>query len=102
MLNGFRREDSAADIHCLAYSEGAMSVGIETLGRTSYLGRFPPSEDRFVGSLELASKPVGVVALLDNEERAEEPSSNSIVMEEVIESRALSGLRCTLLSDAGL
>jgi hypothetical protein len=79
-----------------------MSVGIETLGRTSYLGRFPPCEAPFVVSLELASNPVGDVALLDTDDRAEEPSSRSVVMEEVIESRALSGLRCTLLFDAEL
>lgn len=64
-----------------------MSVGIETLGRTSYLGRLPPCEAAFVVSLELASKPVGDVALLDVDvdDRAEEPSSRSVVIEEVIE-----------------
>ncbi len=71
-LYGFRREDSAAAIHCLAYSEGAISVGIETLGRTSYFGRwviFCGAD--FILSLELPSKPVGDVALLETEDRAE-------------------------------
>jgi hypothetical protein len=52
-------------------------------------------------SLELASKPVGDVALLDIEERADEASSLSVIIEEAIESRALSGLRCTLTSGRG-
>ena len=85
-------------MHCLAYSEGAISVGIEIFGRTSYFGRFPFCEVAFVVSLELPSKPVGDVALLDiAEERAEEASSMS-AMDEAIESRALSGRRCTLAS----
>ena len=45
-------------------------------------------------SLELLSKPVGDVALLEIEERAEEASSMSVAMDEAIESRALSGRRC--------
>lgn len=49
-------------------------------------------------SLELPSKPVGDVALLEIEERAEEPSSMSVAMDEAIESRALSGRRCRLPS----
>jgi hypothetical protein len=96
-LYGFRREDSAAAIHCLAYSEGAISVGIETFGRTSYFVRCLPVCD-FVVSLELPSKPVGDVALLEIEESAEEPSSTSVAIDEAIESRALSGRRCRLPS----
>jgi hypothetical protein len=49
-------------------------------------------------SLEVVSKPVGEVALLDIEDRADEASSISVTMEEAIESRALSGLRCPLPS----
>ena len=96
---GSGREDSAAAIHCLAYSEGAISVGIETFGRTSYFGRcLPVCEAVFVFSLELPSKPDGDVALLDIEDRAEEPSSMSVAMDEAIESRARSGRRCKLPS----
>ena len=74
-------------------------MGIETFGRTSYFGRcFPVCEAAFVVSLELPSKPVGDVALLDiADERAEEASSMS-AMDEAIESRALSGRRCRLPS----
>lgn len=86
-------------MHCLAYSEGAISVGIETFGRTSYFGRcFPVCEAGFVFSLELPSKSVGDVALLEIEDRAEEPSSMSVAMDEAIESRALSGRRWRLPS----
>lgn len=82
-------------MHCRAYSESAISVGIETFGRTSYFGRcLPVCEPDFVVSLELLSKPVGDVALLEIEERAEEASSMSVAMDEAIESRALSGRRC--------
>ena len=49
-------------------------------------------------SLDVASKPVGDVALLDIEERADETSSTSVTMEEAIEPRALSGLRWVLPS----
>jgi hypothetical protein len=55
-----------------------------------------------VVSLELASKPVGEVALLDIEDRADEASSISVTMEEAIELRALSGFRCMLLSGTSL
>ena len=44
-------------------------------------------------SLELPSKPVGDVALLETEDKAEEPSSKSVAIEDAIESRALSGRR---------
>ena len=102
-LYGFRREDSAAAMHCLAYSLGAISVGIETFGRTSYFGRrFLVCETDFVVSLEPTSNPVGDVALLDIDERADETSSTSVVMDDAIESRALSGLRCMLPSEADL
>lgn len=102
-LYGFRREDSAAAMHCLAYSDGAISVGIDTLGRTSYFSRrFVVFDAVFVVSLELGSKLVGEVALLDIDERADEASSMSVVMDDAIESRALSGLRCKLPSDADL
>ena len=86
-------------MHCLAYSEGDMSVGMETLGRTSYLERCDPVCDpAFVVSLELPSNPVGDVALLEMEESAEEMSSISVAMDEAIESRAPSGRRCELAS----
>ena len=45
---------------------------------------------------------MGEVALLDIDDRADEASSSSVVMEEAIESRALSGLRCRLPSAANL
>lgn len=77
-----------------------MSVGIETFGRTSYVFRFP--EEGFVFSLELASNPVGVVALLEIEERADEASSISVVMDDAMEPRALSGRRCAFPCDANL
>jgi hypothetical protein len=79
-----------------------MSVGIETFGRISCFCRLPIYEAAFVVSLELRSKPVGEVALLDNDDSADEASSMSVVMDEAIDSRALSGLRCRLLSDANL
>ncbi len=102
-LYGFKREDSAAAIHCLAYSLGAMSVGIETFGRTSNLSRRSAIlEAGFVVSLERPSNPVGDVALLDIEERADETSSMSVTIDDAIESRALSGLRCKLISEADL
>jgi hypothetical protein len=91
---GFKREDSAAAIHCLAYSEGAISVGIEILGRTSNVCRFAVCDVDFGASLEFVSKPVGEVALLDIEDRAEEASSISVIIEEAIEARVLSGLSC--------
>jgi hypothetical protein len=72
---------------------------METFGRTSYVWRFPGCDAKLDVSLELASKPVGDVALLDIEERADEASS--VIIEEAIESRALSGLRCTLTSGRG-
>ena len=90
-------------MHCLAYSEGAISVGIETFGRISYFSRlFPVSAAVFDDSFEPKSNPVGEVALLDNEDRADEPSSMSVVIDEAIESRALSGLRCKLPSKTNL
>ena len=93
-MYGFRREDSAAEIHCRAYSEGAISVGIDTFGRTSYFRRcLPVCEAGFVFSLELLSKSIGDVALLEIEDRAEKPSSMSVAMDEAIELRALSGRR---------
>lgn len=49
-------------------------------------------------SLEPLSNPVGDVALLEIEDRAEEPSSMSVAMDEAIESRALSGRRWRLPS----
>lgn len=97
-LYGFNREDSAAAIHCLAYSEGAISVGMEILGRTSYVWRFVARDLGLAGSLDVISKPVGEVALLDIDERADEMSSTSVAIEEAIEARALSGFRCTLPS----
>jgi hypothetical protein len=99
---GFKRDDSAAAIHCLAYSEGAMSVGIEILGRTSYVRRFFDCDEGLAVSLEVVSKPEGEVALLDTEDRADEISSTSVAMEEAIEPLALSGLKCTLLSGMNL
>lgn len=100
---GFSREDSAAAMHCLAYSLGAISVGIETLGRISYFSRCLPTFEAFlVVSLELGSKSVGEVALLDIEERAEEASSISVIIEDAMESRALSGLRRRLPSDVNV
>lgn len=90
-------------MHCRAYSDGAMSVGMDTLGRTSYFSRrFLVWDSFLVVSLELESKPVGEVALLDIDESADEASSRSVVMDEAIESRALSGLRCKLPSEAAL
>lgn len=90
-------------MHCLAYSLGARSVGIETLGRIEYFCRCLPKFDAFlVVSLELGSKSVGEVALLDIEERAEEASSMSVIMEDAMESRALSGLRCRLPPDVNV
>lgn len=97
-LYGFKREDSAAAIHCLAYSEGAISAGIEILGRTSYVRRFVFRDVGLAVSLDVVSKPVGEVALLDIEDRADETSSASVTIEEVIEPRALSGFRCSLSS----
>lgn len=75
---------------------------METLGRTSYFWRlFPAAAEGvpFVCSFAAASKPVGDVALLDIDERADEASSRSVVMEEAMESRALSGRRCMLPPD---
>jgi hypothetical protein len=62
--------------------------------------RFPLRGDDFAVSLEFASKPVGVVALLEIEDRADETSSSSVVIEDAIESRALSGRRCTFPCEA--
>ena len=45
-------------------------------------------------SLERISKSAGEVALLDMDDRADEASSRSVIMDEAKESRALSGLRC--------
>lgn len=92
-LYGFKRDDSAAAMHCLAYSDGAISVGMDTLGRTLYVLRFVFWDECLAVSLEVASKPVGDVALLDIEDRADETSSISVTMDEAIEPRALSGLR---------
>lgn len=102
-LYGLNREDSAAEIHCLAYSLGARSVGIETLGRTSYLGRCVVAYRDFLGaSLKLWSNPVGEVALLDIDESAEDASSLSVAIEEAIESRALSDFKCRWPADISL
>lgn len=75
---------------------------METFGRISYFSRrFPAAAEEvpFVNSFEVASNPVGDVALLDIDERADEASSRSVVMEEAMESRALSGRRCMLPPD---
>ncbi len=50
-------------------------------------------------SLELVSKPVGDVALLDIDDRADEISSSSVTSDEAIELRALPGLRWWVLSE---
>ena len=99
-LYGFNREASAAAIHCLAYSDGAISVGIETFGRTSYLGRRFPEDGDFESSL--GSIPVGDVALLDTDEWPEEASDISVIIDEAKESRALSGLRYRLPCEVNL
>lgn len=88
-------------MHCLAYSDGAMSVGIETFGRTSYLERCFCGLD-LLSTLGLISKSVGEVALLERDDRAEEASSISVVMDDAIEFRALCGLRCPFPSDMSL
>ena len=87
-MKGLRREDSAAAMHCRAYSGAAMSVGIDTRGRTLNLRR--PGSDMCVCSLDRVSKSAGEVALLDNEEIAEELSVASVRIEDVIESVASS------------
>ena len=99
MLYGFRRDDSAAAIHCLAYSAGDLSVGIDCLGRTSYCcRRIPATETPFVYSFE-PSNPVGDVDILERDVRAEEASSRSVFIVEAIESRALSGFKKILPPD---
>jgi hypothetical protein len=101
MLYGLRRDDSAAEIHCLAYSAVDISVGIETRGRTSYVGRrFPGAEAPFIEPFEPASNPVEDVDMLEMDERAEEASSRSVFMEETMESRALSGFKWILPPNA--
>lgn len=50
----------------------------------------------------LISKPVGVVALLDNEDKAEDASERSEIMDEISESRALGGFRYTVSCETGV
>lgn len=99
-LYGLRRDDSAAAMHCLAYSDGWISIGIETLGRTLYFGRCFELGELFEVSRE--STPIGDVALLDTEERDEENSEVSVIVVEVNESRAHWGLRCRWPCGRGL
>jgi hypothetical protein len=97
MLYGLRRDDSAAEIHCLAYSAVEISVGIEALGRILYVWRYGPETGALVlDSFGPASNTFGEFDMLDMDERAEEASSRSVFIEEAIESRALSGLRWIL------
>jgi len=71
---------------------GARSVGMDTFGRTSYVGRDGPAVDTSL--VELLSNSVGEVPLLDTEESLDGKDSGlSVVMEDAMESRALSGRR---------
>ena len=97
ILYGLRRDDSAAEIHCLAYSAVEISVGIEARGRILYVWRrCPATEGAAVDPFEPASNAFDEFDTLDMDERAEETSSRSVFKEEAIESRALSGLKWIL------
>ncbi len=78
-------------MHCLAYSLDAMSVGMETRGRTSCfrLGMRPAGRRGLVDSRELSTS-IGEVALLDSDESEEVESSISVPPGDGTESRALS------------
>lgn len=83
-------------MHCLAYSSGAMSVGIETFGRTlSFTHRFDFDgvtwDDDCLESLEF-SKSAGEVALLDTDASADETSERSVVDEDAVDARMCSTL----------
>jgi hypothetical protein len=83
-------------MHCLAYSSGAISVGIETFGRTlSFTHRFAFDEvtwdDDCLESREL-SKSAGEVALLDTDANAEETSDRSVVDDDDVDARICSTL----------
>ena len=83
-------------MHCLAYSCGAISVGIETLGRISYFDHgfcFDVGgwDDDCVASLE-RSLSVGDVDLLDVDTIMEETSEGSVVVDEAIEAPTFSTL----------
>jgi hypothetical protein len=83
-------------MHCLAYSSGAMSIGIETLGRTlSFAHRFAFDgvtwDDDCLESLEI-SKSAGEVALLDTDASAKEASERSVVDDDAVDARISSTL----------
>lgn len=83
-------------MHCLAYSSGARSVGIETFGRTSdFTQRFVFDggiwDDECLESREL-SKSVGDVALLDTDAKTEETSDRSVVDDEAVDALIFSTL----------
>ena len=76
-------------MHCLAYSSGAISTGIETFGRTlSFTHRFAFDgvtwEDDCLESREL-SKSAGDVALLDKDANDEETSDRSVVDDDAVD-----------------
>lgn len=72
---------------------------METFGRTLYFGRFDFGED-FVPSLD--SVAAGDVSLLEIGESEDDGGDVSVTIEEGMESRRLSGLRCRLACDIGL
>lgn len=97
-------DDSAAEMHCTAYSCGCKSEGMEILGRTSYfrLGTSRGLEtdiggggaDRAASSFKL-SVSTGVVALLDGVEGREDNSELSDIadVDDPNEVLALSAIR---------